>query len=161
MSIEESSAEDRRTFRAEAEAAEGGASPAGATTLWHGRFAAGPSDALSALSDSLPFDQRMFAEDIAASLAHVTMLCDVGLLSADERDGIGEALAQVEAEIAEGRMAWAPTDEDIHTAVERRATELSAAAAKMHTGRSRNDQVVTDLRLWTRSCHRRGGGIDG
>lgn len=151
MSVEESSAQDPGPS-AEAGAAEGGASPTGATTLWHGRFAAGPSDALSALSDSLPFDQRMFAEDIAASRAHVTMLCDVGLLSADERDGIGEALAQVEAEIAEGRMAWAPTDEDIHTAVERRATELCAAAAKMHTGRSRNDQVVTDLRLWTRSA---------
>ena len=130
----------------------GDASQMSATTLWHGRFAAGPSEALSALSDSLPFDQRMFAEDISASRAHVRMLCEVGLLSADERDGIIQALAQVEAEIAGGRMEWALTDEDIHTAVERRATELCAAAAKMHTGRSRNDQVVTDLRLWTRAA---------
>ena len=124
-------------------------------TLWHGRFAAAPADALAALNDSLPFDRRMFAEDIAASRAHVSMLADVGLLSADERDGIVTALDQVEAEIADGSMAWAPTDEDIHTAVERRATELCPAAAKMHTGRSRNDQVATDLRLWTL------GAIDG
>ncbi len=121
-------------------------------TLWHGRFAGAPSEALAALNDSLPFDQRMFAEDIAASRAHVSMLAAVGLLTDDERDDIVTALNEVEAEIAEGTMEWAPTDEDIHTAVERRATELCSVAAKMHTGRSRNDQVVTDLRLWTRAA---------
>ena len=124
----------------------------GPTTLWHGRFANAPADALAALNDSLPFDKRMFAEDVAASRAHVSMLADVGLLTNDEHDGIVAALEQVEAEIAEGAMVWAPTDEDIHTAVERRATELCEAAAKMHTGRSRNDQVATDLRLWTRGA---------
>ena len=137
---------------AAADSGTGGAPVTSGATLWHGRFAAGPAEALSALSDSLPFDRRMFAEDIAASRAHTKMLCDVGLLSVDERDGIVDALAQVEAEIAGGSMEWAPTDEDIHTAVERRATEIYAAAAKMHTGRSRNDQVVTDLRLWTRAA---------
>ena len=124
----------------------------GPTTLWHGRFANAPADALAALNDSLPFDKRMFAEDIAASRAHVSMLADVGLLTDDEHDGIVAALEQVEAEIAGGHMVWAPTDEDIHTAVERRATELCEVAAKMHTGRSRNDQVATDLRLWTRGA---------
>ena len=124
----------------------------GPTTLWHGRFANAPADALAALNDSLPFDKRMFAEDIAASRAHVSMLADVGLLTDDEQDGIVAALEQVEAEIAGGHMVWAPTDEDIHTAVERRATELCEVAAKMHTGRSRNDQVATDLRLWTRGA---------
>ncbi len=127
-----------------------GPSRTGPATLWHGRFAAAPADALAALNDSLAFDQRMFAEDIAASRAHVSMLAAVGLLTDGERDDIAAALDAVEAEIAEGRMVWAPTDEDIHTAVERRATELCGAAAKMHTGRSRNDQVATDLRLWTR-----------
>ncbi|WP_419856094.1 argininosuccinate lyase [Candidatus Poriferisodalis sp.] len=127
-----------------------GPSRTGPATLWHGRFAGAPADALAALNDSLPFDQRMFAEDIAASRAHVSMLAAVGLLSDGECDGIVAALDEVETEIAEGRMVWAPTDEDIHTAVERRATELCGAAAKMHTGRSRNDQVATDLRLWTR-----------
>ncbi len=152
MPAEETAQQAQAEQPAAADAADGGASWGGATTLWHGRFADGPAGALSALSDSLPFDRRMFAEDIAASRAHVTMLCEVGLLSVSERDDISEALAQAESEISEGRMKWAPTDEDIHTAVERRATELCAAAAKMHTGRSRNDQVVTDLRLWTRAA---------
>ena len=129
-----------------------GRSRTGPATLWHGRLAGAPAEALAALNDSLPFDQRMFAEDIAASQAHVSMLAAAGLLSDDERDGIIAALDEVRSEIADGRMVWAPTDEDIHTAVERRATELCAAAAKMHTGRSRNDQVATDLRLWTRSA---------
>ena len=118
-------------------------------TLWHGRFAGGPSEALQQLNDSLPFDQRMFREDIAGSRAHVTMLAAVGLLSEAERDGIIEALGVVEGEIESGAFEWAASDEDIHTAVERRVTELVPAGAKMHTGRSRNDQVATDVRLWT------------
>ena len=121
-------------------------------TLWHGRFAGGPTEALQALNDSLPFDQRMFREDIAGSRAHVRMLGQVGLLEADEVDAIVAALDQVETEIADGTMVFAVTDEDIHTAVERRVTELAPAGAKMHTGRSRNDQVATDVRLWTRGA---------
>ena len=117
--------------------------------LWHGRFAGGPAEALQQLNDSLPFDQRMFREDIAGSRAHVTMLEAVGLLTTPERDGILSALNQVEEEIASGAMQWASSDEDIHTAVERRVTELEPAGAKMHTGRSRNDQVALDVRLWT------------
>ena len=121
-------------------------------TLWHGRFEGGPSEALQALNDSLPFDQRMFREDIAGSRAHVRMLADVGLLTAEERDeGLG-ALDAVEDEISTGRFEFAPSDEDIHTAIERRVTELVPAGAKLHTGRSRNDQVVADLRLWTRGA---------
>jgi len=120
-----------------------------AKTLWHGRFAGGPAEALQQLNDSLPFDQRMFREDIHGSRAHVTMLAHVGLLTEIERDGIVAALDVVEVEIAEGRMEWAASDEDIHTAVERRVTELEPAGAKMHTGRSRNDQVANDVRLWT------------
>ena len=117
--------------------------------LWHGRFEGGPSEALQQLNDSLPFDQRMFREDIAGSRAHVTMLESVGLLTAVELGGILAALDEVEGEIADGRMQWESSDEDIHTAVERRVTELEPAGAKMHTGRSRNDQVATDVRLWT------------
>ena len=91
----------------------------------------------------------MFREDIAGSRAHVTMLAAVGLLTDAERDGIIEALGTVEGEIEGGVFEWAASDEDIHTAVERRVTELEPAGAKMHTGRSRNDQVATDVRLWT------------
>ena len=122
------------------------------STLWHGRFASGPSEALQALNDSLPFDQRMFREDIAGSRAHVRMLCDVGLFTEAERDGVLAALDTVEHEIESGSFDFQVNDEDIHTAVERRVTELEPAGAKMHTGRSRNDQVATDLRLWTRSA---------
>jgi argininosuccinate lyase len=117
--------------------------------LWHGRFAGGPSDALLAYTVSLPFDQRLWPDDIAGSRAHVRMLAAVSLLTADERDAVLAALDTVEAELAGDRFAFAPSDEDIHTAVERRVTELAGAAgAKLHTGRSRNDQVATDLRLW-------------
>ena len=122
------------------------------STLWHGRFAGGPSEALQALNDSLPFDQRMFREDIDGSRAHVRMLCDVGLFTEAERDGVLAALDTVEHEIESGSFDFQVNDEDIHTAVERRVTELEPAGAKMHTGRSRNDQVATDLRLWTRSA---------
>ena len=121
------------------------------TVLWHGRFAAGPSDALMHLSVSLPFDRRLAADDLRGSRAHVDMLAAVGLLTEAERFAIADALDQVEQELNDGSFAFAPTDEDIHTAVERRVTEIAGpAGAKLHTGRSRNDQVALDLRLWVR-----------
>ncbi|MEC8828284.1 MAG: argininosuccinate lyase [Actinomycetota bacterium] len=116
-------------------------------TLWHGRFAGGPNEALRALNDSLPFDRRMFREDIAGSRAHVQMLQQVGLLDKAELSEILDALNTVEQEIEAQTFEWASSDEDIHTAVERRSTEITASAAKMHTGRSRNDQVANDVRL--------------
>ncbi len=117
--------------------------------LWQGRFEGGPSEALQQLNDSLPFDQRMFREDIAGSRAHVVMLEAVAILTTAERDGVLAALNRVEEELVAGDFEFAASDEDIHTAVERRVTELEPAGAKMHTGRSRNDQVATDVRLWT------------
>ncbi len=125
-------------------------------TLWHGRFDGDPADALRALNDSLSIDRRMFREDIAGSRAHAAMLAAVGLISEAERDAVCAALDEVEAEMAvemaAGRFVAAPGDEDIHTAVERRVTEITPAGAKLHTGRSRNDQVAADLRLWTRAA---------
>ena len=119
-------------------------------TLWHGRFEGGPAEALQALNDSLPFDRRMFREDIAGSRAHVRMLSRVGLMSEVDSEAVLVALDAVEAEMADGSFAFAAGDEDIHTAVERRVIELAGdAGARLHTGRSRNDQVATDLRLWT------------
>ncbi len=119
--------------------------------LWEGRFAGGPSEALQALNDSFPFDRRMFRQDIEGSRAHVTMLADVGLLSAGERDEILAALNTVEGEMADGSFVGVTSDEDIHTAVERRVTELAPdAGGKIHTARSRNDQVALDVRMWTR-----------
>ena len=125
-------------------------------TLWHGRFDVTPAEALRRLSDSLSFDCRMFREDIACSKAHAMMLESVGLISQDERDHIHAALDRVEAELvvelAEGSFEPDPGDEDIHTMVERRVTEITPAGAKLHTGRSRNDQVVADMRMWTKAA---------
>ena len=119
--------------------------------LWHGRFAEGPADALMALSVSIDFDQRLAGDDLHGSRAHVDMLAAVGLLTEAERFAIAEALDQVERELNEGSFRFVPTDEDIHTAVERRVTEIAGdAGAKLHTGRSRNDQVALDLRMWVR-----------
>jgi argininosuccinate lyase len=133
------------------------------STLWHGRFAEGPADALMALSESLSFDRRLAADDVDGSRAHVAMLVSVGLLSDAEGRAVTDALDAVEAELATDAFVFAPTDEDIHTAVERRVTELAGdAGAKLHTGRSRNDQIATDLRLWTkRTARELAAAIDG
>ena len=120
-----------------------------ARTLWHGRFAGGPAEALMAYTVSLPFDRIMWRDDIDGSKAHVRGLARVGLLTGAERDSILEALEQTAIEIESGEFVFVESDEDIHTAVERRVTELAGpAGGKLHTARSRNDQVATDLRLW-------------
>jgi argininosuccinate lyase len=129
-------------------------SPAGGT-LWHGRFGTGPADELLAYTVSLPFDQRLAADDLGGSRAHVRGLARVGVLSEAERDEVLAALQQVDEELAAGTFAFSESDEDIHTAVERRVTELAGAAGgKLHTGRSRNDQVATDLRLYVKRALR-------
>jgi argininosuccinate lyase len=122
-----------------------------ARPLWHGRFEAEPADELLAFTSSLAFDLRLAADDITGSRAHVAMLAKVGLLSDDEANAVTTALDTVDKELTDGTFAFAPTDEDIHTAIERRVTELAGSAgAKLHTGRSRNDQVALDLRLYLR-----------
>ena len=124
-------------------------------TLWHGRFDGGPAEELLAYTVSLPFDQRLAPDDIVGSRAHVRGLGRAGILTDAERDAVLDALDAVEFELSGGTFAFAPSDEDIHTAVERRVTELAGpAGAKLHTGRSRNDQVATDLRLFTKRAVR-------
>ena len=123
--------------------------------LWHGRFADGPSDELWAFTVSLPFDVRLAAADLEGSRAHARMLGSVGILDTREVDALLGALDAVGRELAAGEFSFAPSDEDIHTAVERRVTELTGdAGAKLHTGRSRNDQIATDVRLWLRDAGR-------
>ena len=120
-------------------------------TLWHGRFGGGPADDLLAFTVSLPFDRQLATDDLACSRAHVRGLQRGGILADQELATILEALDQVEAELTEGSFEFAPGDEDIHTAIERRVTEIAGpAGAKLHTGRSRNDQVATDLRLYAK-----------
>ncbi len=121
----------------------------GGQTLWHGRFEGGPAEALMAYSVSLPFDRTMWRDDIRGSEAHVRGLLRGGLLSPEECESILTALEQVAGELRSESFEFLPSDEDIHTAVERRVTELAGpAGGKLHTARSRNDQVATDLRLW-------------
>jgi argininosuccinate lyase len=88
--------------------------------LWHGRFESGPADELMAYTESLSFDMRLWADDIAGSRAHVSMLVSVGIMSASDGQAIHSALNTVEAEFLSGSFTFEPTDEDIHTAVERR-----------------------------------------
>jgi argininosuccinate lyase len=120
-------------------------------TLWHGRFESGPSQALLTYTVSLPYDQRLARYDIMGSRAHVRGLARVDLLTDADAQAILVALDEVEAELAGGTFQFVPSDEDIHTAVERRVTEIAGpAGARLHTGRSRNDQVATDLRLFVK-----------
>jgi argininosuccinate lyase len=129
----------------------GAAPDPGGRTLWHGRFGGGPDETLMAYTVSLPFDRTLWAEDVEGSRAHVRGLARAGLLTADERDAVLGALDRVATELATGEFRFRDGDEDIHTAVERRVTELAGpAGGKLHTARSRNDQVATDLRLWCR-----------
>jgi argininosuccinate lyase len=121
-------------------------------TLWQGRFGEdGPSDELLAFTVSLSFDKRLAGDDIAGSKAHVRGLARANVLTPDEAAVVLTALDRVGDEMASGAFAFAPGDEDVHTAIERRVTEIAGAAgAKLHTGRSRNDQVATALRLYTK-----------
>ena len=108
--------------------------------------------ALRAIHVSIQFDQRLWHEDIAGSRAHVAMLGKCGILAADEVAQIEKGLDQVEAELANGTFEFRADDEDIHLNIERRLTEIiGPVGGKPHTGRSRNDQVATDLRLWCRT----------
>lgn len=119
------------------------------TTLWHGRFADGPAEALWQFTVSLPFDQRLGSDDVVASKAHVRGLVRGAILTTEEGDVLLAALDQVAKELADGSFVFEDGDEDIHTAIERRVTAMAGATgAKLHTGRSRNDQVATAFRLW-------------
>ena len=123
------------------------------STLWHGRFDGGPAEALLAYTVSLPYDQRLAQHDIQGSRAHVRGLHRSGLLDDEELKAILGALDTTAMELSMGDLAFVASDEDIHTAIERRVTELAGdAGGKIHTGRSRNDQVATAMRLWTRDA---------
>jgi argininosuccinate lyase len=124
-----------------------------AKPLWHGRFEGEPANELLAFTVSLPFDRRLWPQDIRGSRAHVRGLQRAGLLSTDDAVTVLEALDQCAAELSAGSFRFERSDEDIHTAIERRVTELGGAAgARLHTGRSRNDQVATALRLWCKEA---------
>ncbi|TGD73885.1 argininosuccinate lyase [Mangrovimicrobium sediminis] len=121
--------------------------------LWGGRFAEATDSFVQRFTASVSFDQRMALEDIRGSLAHAGMLAAVGVLSAKELQQIQQGLAQIEGEIADGSFTWSVELEDVHMNIEARLTELiGITGKKLHTGRSRNDQVATDIRLYLRGA---------
>src|SRR5580693_7259582 len=124
--------------------------------LWGGRFETGPSEVFERFSGSLDFDRRLIDADIRGSQAFARALERVGILSADERAQIVEALDRILKESAEPEFYAGATDEDVHTLVIRKLKEHAGAVAdKIHTGRSRNEQVSLDTRLWLREeCDR-------
>jgi argininosuccinate lyase len=123
-----------------------------ANALWGGRFAAGPSELLQTINASIAFDQRLAAEDIAGSQAHAAMLARQGILSAGDHTAIAAGLQQIAAEVAAGTFVFQQELEDIHMNIESRLRDIiGPMAGRLHTARSRNDQVATDFRLWIRN----------
>ena len=124
----------------------------GPNRMWGGRFDASPDEVMEAINASIDFDRRLYAEDIAGSVAHVTMLAKQGIVSQEDADAITQGLRRVRDEIEAGGFPFDRALEDIHMNIEARlAALIGPAAGRLHTARSRNDQVATDLRLWLRA----------
>jgi argininosuccinate lyase len=115
-----------------------------------GRFESGPASDVAAFTESISFDWRLWEQDILGSLAHATMLHKAGLITKAELSDITDALNAIAREISEGRFQWKPELEDVHMNIEAELTKRTPAGAKLHTGRSRNDQVALDMRMWLR-----------
>ena len=122
-----------------------------ANAMWGGRFAAGPDALMEAINASIGFDQRLASQDIAGSRAHAAMLAATGIVTDKDAEAMREGLLTVLSEIETGKFAFSAALEDIHMNVEARLKEIiGEPAGRLHTGRSRNDQVATDFRLWVR-----------
>jgi argininosuccinate lyase len=122
-----------------------------ANIQWGGRFAAGPSAVMREINASIGFDRKLWRQDIRGSLAHAAMLARIGVISAEDESAIRAGLEAIAAEIEAGRFAFDAALEDIHMNIEARLTErIGEAGKRLHTARSRNDQVATDFRLWVR-----------
>ena len=120
-------------------------------TMWGGRFAAGPDAIMEAINASIGFDQRMASQDIEGSRAHAAMLAATGIVTDSDAEAIREGLLTVLSEIEGGTFQFSTALEDIHMNVESRLKEIiGEPAGRLHTGRSRNDQVATDFKLWVR-----------
>ena len=128
-------------------------------SLWGGRFSAKPADLMRKINASIDVDRRLAAEDLAGSRAHAAMLAATGVIGAADEQAIQVGLSRIEAEIAAGEFPFREDLEDIHMNVEARLTELiGPPAGRLHTARSRNDQVALDFRLWVReACDLVGG----
>src|SRR5690242_1469498 len=115
-----------------------------------GRFASGPAEDVARFTESISYDRRLWRHDIQGSKAHATMLQKVGLLTRQELREILAGLDEISKDIDAGHFKWKPELEDVHMNIESELTRRVPAGAKIHTGRSRNDQVATDVRLWLR-----------
>ena len=123
--------------------------------MWGGRFAAQPADAMQAINASIDVDKRLWREDIEGSKAHAAMLAAQGIITAEDNAAIQAGLDQIAAEIVQGTFEFKVALEDIHLNIEARLTErIGEAGKRLHTGRSRNDQVATDFKLWTMRASR-------
>src|SRR5215204_7730554 len=121
--------------------------------LWGGRFGASPADTFERLNASIPFDIRLAPYDVRGSIAHATMLGERGIVTPEESTELVRGLEAMLVEVEAGEFSWTLEDEDVHTAVERRLRErIGDVALKLHTGRSRNDQVALDLHLFARDA---------
>ncbi|ANK82287.1 MAG: argininosuccinate lyase [Rhizobiales bacterium NRL2] len=128
--------------------------------MWGGRFAGGPAKVMEKINASIDYDKRFYAQDIRGSIAHATMLADRGVLTREDLTAITDGLNTILREIGEGRFEFSAALEDIHMNVEARLRELIGdAAGRLHTARSRNDQVATDFRLWLRDAIDRLDGM--
>ena len=129
------------------------AAPSAADKLWGGRFAESTDALVEAFSESVSFDRRLWKQDIAGSRAHARMLAKVGVISAADAAAIDAGLADIAADIAAGRFEWKQELEDVHMNIEARLTaKIGEAGKRLHTARSRNDQVATDIRLYVRDA---------
>lgn len=127
--------------------------------MWGGRFAAQPTDAMQAINASIDIDKRLWREDIEGSKAHADMLAARGIITAEDNAAIQAGLDQIAAEIVAGTFKFSAELEDIHLNIEARLTErIGEAGKRLHTGRSRNDQVATDFKLWTMRASREAAG---
>ena len=121
--------------------------------MWGGRFAAGPDAIMEAINASIGFDKRLASQDIAGSRAHALMLAQQGIITDSDAQAIREGLLTVLSEIEAGEFVFSTALEDIHMNVESRLKEIiGEPAGRLHTARSRNDQVATDLRLWAKAA---------
>jgi argininosuccinate lyase len=124
-----------------------------ASGIWGGRFDAGPSAVMQAINASVDVDRRLFEQDIAGSLAHAAMLTACGVISREDGEAIARGLEAVRSDIRAGRFEWKAELEDVHMNIEAALRErIGAPAGRLHTARSRNDQVATDFRLWLREA---------
>ncbi|TAN18001.1 MAG: argininosuccinate lyase [Rhizobiaceae bacterium] len=126
--------------------------------MWGGRFASGPAAIMEAINASIGFDRKLYAQDIRGSLAHAAMLAETGIISAQDSEKIAAGLNTILSEIESRKFAFSTRLEDIHMNVEARLAELiGPAAGRLHTARSRNDQVAVDFRLWVKEETRKAG----